>query len=547
MGTISMLVGSPHAVAPAEHISNGSALRANLFGFFMAFWEYILKYQGGLELLVLDDPQELLDDDNRDRLARSLSEFADAGAQLFVTTHDRVFARMAVAQGRRQRQIEHRSVHPVNATRSVLGIAPAIEELDRRRSEYEQGIDDATMAQKYVSEFRVFVEARLGDLFDDPAYPAYSTSTQSPTFVDYLNRLRGLVGSASNELFRNPLVKRFCDDLALADGAPCLALINKAHHNKEGITYREVYGVQDDLKRLRQEIEEVHEEFRRWRWREPRRETKVEVARLERLPTPSIDVPIYPDIAAFTSSAPVDGTQDIDTERLDGSWFVDKTLFYLRNDNLGFSAPSGSVAIVECDAKVGNDQNLVIAIEGSKTYARRLLRTREGGASVALAAQTPDSRKSPPSLFRDPWKIQIHRILGVLFEDVPPPRSKNEAVPIETAPCLGRIEIAYRVREESALPLALPGQIILGGRNILATRLDEMEGKLVALTLAGDSTIFKRIGSRVSGGSTTLRKFEPIGGLGSSEVVATEVGDGEFGELPLMEAIREILGVLYET
>ena len=43
MGTISMLVGSPHAVAPAEHISNGSALRANLFGFFMAFWEYILN------------------------------------------------------------------------------------------------------------------------------------------------------------------------------------------------------------------------------------------------------------------------------------------------------------------------------------------------------------------------------------------------------------------------------------------------------------------------------------------------------------------------
>lgn len=546
-GTISMLVGSPHAVAPAEHISNGSALRANLFGFFMAFWEYILKYQGGLELLLLDDPQELLDDDNRDRLAKSLSEFADVGAQLFVTTHDRVFARMAVAQGRRQRQIEHRSVHPVNATRAVLGIAPAMEELDRRRGEYEQGTDDATLAQIYASEFRVFVEARLGDLFDDPAYPAFSISTQSPTFVDHLNRLRGLVGSASNDLFRNPLVKRFCDDPALADGAPCLALINKAHHNKESISYREVYGVQDDLKRLRREIEEVHEEFRRWRWREPRLEIKVEVVKLERLPTPRIDVPIFPDIAAFTNSAPVGGTQDIDTERLDGSWFDDKALFYLRNDNLGFSAPSGSVVIVECDAKEGNDQNMVIAIEGSKTYARRLLRTREGGTSVTLAAQTPDSRKNPPSLFRDPWRIQIHRILGVLFEDVPPPRSNDEAVPIERAPCLGRIETAYRVREESALPLALPGQIILGGRSILATRLDEMEGKLVALTLVDGSTIFKKIGTRISGASTTLRKFESIGGLGSSEVVATEAGDGEFRELPVMEAAREILGILYET
>ena len=546
-GTISMLVGSPHAVAPAEHISNGSALRANLFGFFMAFWEYILKYHGGLELLLLDDPQELLDDDNRDRLAKSLSEFADVGAQLLVTTHDHVFARMSVDQGRRQRQIEHKSVHPVNATRTVLELAPAMEELDRKRGEYEQGTDDATLAQDYASEFRVFVEARLGDLFDDPAYPAFSTSTQSPTLINHLNRLRRLVREASNELFRSPLVKRFCDDPALADGAPCLALINKAHHNKGDITYREVFEVQDDLKRLRREIENVHEEFRRWRWREPQLETKADIVKLERLPRPRINVPIYPDIAAFTNSAPVGGTQEIDTERLDGSWFDDKALFYLRNDNLGFSAPSGSIAIVECDAKEGNDQNLVIAIEGSKTYARRILRTREAGTAVALVAQTPDSRKSPPTLFRDPWKIQVHRILGVLFEDVPPPRSKEEAVAIEHAPRLGRVETAYRVREESALPLALPGQIILGGRSILATRLDEMEGKLVALTLADGSTVFKRVGSRISKASTTLRKFEAIGGLGSSEVVAAVSEDDDFGELPVMEAAREIVGVLYDA
>ena len=546
-GTINMLVGSPHAVAPAEHISNGSALRASLFGFFLAFWEHILEYQGGLQLLLLDDPQELLDDDNRDRLAKSLSEVVDVGAQLFVTTHDRVFARMAVAQGRRQSHIEHRSVHPVNATRAVLAIAPATEELDRRKNEYEQGIDDATKAQSYASEFRVFVEARLGDLFDDPAYPAFSTSTQSPTLVDHLNRLRGLVGSASNELFRNPLLKRFCDDPALADGAPCLALINKAHHNKGSVTYREVYAVQQDLKRLRQEIEEVHEEFRRWRWREPRLETKFEVVKLERLSTPRIDVPIYPDVAAFTNSAPVGGTQDVDMERLEGSWFDDKALFYLRSDNLGFSAPSGSVVIVECDSKEGNDQNLVIAIEGNRTYARRLLRTRDGGTAIALAAQTPDSRKSPPSLFRDPWTIQIHRILGVLFDDVPLPRSKNEAVSIDRAPCLGRIETAYRVREESALPLALPGQIILGGRNILATGLDELEGKPVALTLVDGSTVFKKVGSKVLGISAALRKFESIGGLGSSEVVATEIRDGEFTDLPVMEAAREVLGVLYEV
>ena len=201
---------------------------------------------------MLDDPQELLDDDNRDRLAHALPELADAGAQVIVTTHDRLFARIAVEEARKKGKIEHRSVHPVNhGGRGTVETAPAIELLDQKRADFESHKDDAEKAQDYASEARVFIEARLADLFDDPAYPAYSAPSNAPAFSDHLFRLRGLISLPPNKLLRSALVTNFCKDPALAEGSPCLALLNKAHHKKAAITYNDVFVVRDDLFRTR--------------------------------------------------------------------------------------------------------------------------------------------------------------------------------------------------------------------------------------------------------------------------------------------------------
>jgi len=544
-GALTVLVGSNGASAPAQHISNASALRATLFGFFLAFWEYVLKERGGLKLLILDDPQELLDNDNRDHLARSLPKFVEAGAQVLVTTYDRLFARTAVSEGRKQGMIEHRSVHPVNVVRSTVEVAPAIEELDRKRLAFESSPDDALRAQDYASEIRAFVEARLADLFDDPAYPAFSAPSSAPTFMDHMHRLRGLVRSPPNELFRNSLIRDFAQDPALRDGAPCLVLINKAHHQKAAITYNEVYQVKDDLRRARSASEALHEEFRRWRWREPAKEGIAKIVSLAPSMKPKFEVDVHPDLAAFTGSIPSGGSQDISEERLGDVWFDDKAFYYVRNENLGFSAPAGSVVIVECTPKPGNDRNLVIARRGDTTLARRLLRPKEGAQFIALAAQTPDPRKSPPTVMVDPAEVQIHRIVGVLFENIPPPKSNTEAVQVSEAPGLAKIETAYRVRAESALPLALPGQLVLGGPRISADELNQHEGQLVALTLADGQSIFKRIGPKLSGPLAPTRLFESIGGLGASEVILTEPIEG-FEAMPHMLYARAVLGVLYE-
>src|SRR5262249_12568246 len=100
-GALTLFVGLNGVSAPAHHVSNASALRASLVGFYFAFCEHVQKARGGLKLLILDDPQELLDDDNRDRLARTLPEIVNVGAQLVLTTHNRLFARMSVAEARK--------------------------------------------------------------------------------------------------------------------------------------------------------------------------------------------------------------------------------------------------------------------------------------------------------------------------------------------------------------------------------------------------------------------------------------------------------------
>ena len=546
-GVLELKVGRDGVTAPAQHISNASALRGALLGFFLAFREHVLTTRGGLALLVLDDPQELLDHDNRQRLAHGLSGVAAGGAQLMVTTHDRRFARSLVAETRSADRVEHLSVHPVNGVRPTLGLSPAIEEVDRRRQDFLAVQDGASEAQTYASDVRVFLEARLGDLFDDLAEPAHATATRALTLFPLVDRLRGLITNGSGELFANPVLKRFVDDPGLAEGAAPRRVLNTSHHDKASLSYMDVKHVDADLVRLRGSIEKVHEQFRLHRWRDPLAPVgpaNDNVVPLSPMVRPTLAVPICPDIAAFVGTAPGGGSQDVATEQLDGDWFDGKALYYVRGESLGFAIPSGAVAIVEVEPYPGRDQNLVIALYREQVLARRMAKS-PGLLGVSLSVQMPDPRHRRPTMTYDESKVRLHRIVGAIFTAMPPPVGGGEATALETVPELARIEVAYRVREESAVPLALPGQVILGGAELTATDLDGWEGQLVAVTLDDGTSLFKRVGARLPGNLAHLRQFETIGGLGSSVVIATEAVDGMTGT-PAMASARRVLGVLYE-
>ena len=543
-GVIDIQVGRGSVRAPAQHVSNASGLRAGLMAFYLAFREHVLKTSGGLVTLVLDDPQDLLDYDNRQRLARAIAQLASDGGQIIATTHDRGFARTLVQEARPADLIAHRSVHPVNISRAILETSLAVDELDRKRQLFVANRDIASHAQDYANEARIFIEARLGDLFDDPAYPAHSAPTKAPTLVPLFDRLRALVGGRSNELFRSPILSEFCNDPAMASGADARRILNNSHHDKASISYADVERVDADLRRLRSGVERVHGEFRRYRWREPlAQEAQTNVVTLTPVKAPVFSVPVSEDIAAFTGHVPSGGSQAFESETFASDWFDDKALFYIRHDTMGFAIPAGSIAIVESEASAARDHSLVVARRGSQAYARRLLRPRNG-EGFSLAAEATDPRKSRPTLAFEDHGIDIHRVVGVLLSHLPPPEGREEAIEIVNDPILAKVEVAYRVREESAVPLALPGQTILGGKVIAAAELMVLEGQVVALTLDDGTSILKRVGSQISDAFPYLRQFEAVGGLGDSVVIATEAMEGA-PNVPVMAYARPIIGVIY--
>lgn len=543
-GELQLMVGGGGLAAPAQHVSNASALRASLVGFYLAYWEHLLKERGGLRLLLLDDPQELLDGDNREKLADSIKELTKANAQLVMTTHDSRFAASVAKRAQAVKVLlNHQYVHPATKARGTLYASPSISKVQTAHDLYVSDIDAEAPAQEYASECRVFIEGRIGDLFDDAAFPTASTLNFAPTLSDHLGRLRGLMRSGTNELFRSRLLADFCNHPALKDQAPALKLLNKAHHSsKASIRPKEVSDVLKELESVRRAAERLHEEFRIFRRREPLVPPLTEVAPLKPNVVPSFRVFIQPSLAAFVRDAAVGDTQETEFEEISSDWFHDKAFFLLRSSNLGFAGPALSVAIVEAEPSQIEDRRLVIARRGKEVFSRRLLRPLDKDL-VALAAETPDPRRSPQTLVLHENDVSLHRVVGMLFETHGAvPTSKEEAVQIDGAGLLPKVRSAYKIKEESAVPLALPGQIALGGQQIEMTGFDAYIERYVALHLDDGQSIFKRVGDKLPEPLSHLRRFESIGGLGVADILA--VGQPQAGFRMVVKAVQ-VLGVLY--
>jgi hypothetical protein len=163
-GELGLLVRAGGVSAPAQHVTNASALRASLVGFFFAFWEYVFIERGGLAILVFDDPQELLDDENRERLGASFEHLFKTGAQLIITSYDPRFAG-AVA---RLPRVDHLVVHPATALQPVIRTIPHEAEIHARKASYDKDRDAEEPARSFTDGCRVFLESMLCDIFDDP-------------------------------------------------------------------------------------------------------------------------------------------------------------------------------------------------------------------------------------------------------------------------------------------------------------------------------------------------------------------------------------------
>lgn len=165
---------------------------------------------------------------------------------------------------------------------------------------------------------------------------------------------------------------------------------------------------------------------------------------------------------------------------------------------------------------------------------------------IGLTAEMPDPRmRNPKTVFLPEDEIAIHQVVGIIFDHTvrvnPGP---EEAVAVDANRELQRIAIAFRVVDESAVPLALDKQVVLGGDHIQLDSFGHYQGALVALSLDDGASIFKRVGSPLPGELSHLRLFESVGGMGSSQVLS--VGKPTNG-VPSVVGARKIIGVLYNV
>lgn len=545
-GKFEFQVGASGVTAPAQHVSNASALRANLIGFYLAYWQYLQAERGGLRLMVLDDPQELLDGENRNRLAETLALLAKGGGQLVVTTHDRVFAQLLVLSAKATAvDVDHRSVHPPSKDRPTLQTAPSVAQVQKLHEAIVKDENDPVAARDYVSECRIFIETRMGDFFDHPAYPATSASSlQPPTLSDHVNRLKGAVKTPANGLFRNPVLKDLANEPALVQLSPALTLLNKSHHQKHLIQPAEVKALRADLERVRKLVEKAHEQLRLFLRRERLPNEFDAVPGLELSEIPVFNVNIRPNLLAFVRGVGTGESQETSVGTLDQTWFNDKAFYFLRTQNFGFASTVESVAVVEAVPTAVPDRHLVIARRGDEVFARRLLRPVDSDY-IALASETPDPRHSRETLQFHQREVALHKVVGMFFHvGALGGKGKDEAAQIDGKVLIERINSAFQVQEQSAIPLALPGQIALGGPRLTSGDYERNLGRYAALSLSDGTTLFKRIGASLGGALSHVRQFEAIGGLGNADVLA--LAKAEPGVQTVESAVL-ILGVLYHS
>lgn len=548
-GELGLMMGVSGVLAPAEYISNASALRASLVAFYLAFRQHVLDQRGGIETLLLDDPQELLDDENRDRFAAAFNDAVGQGAQLILTSYDARFcrriSRLPLGTG-----LSHYSVHPATDQQPTVRLCEPLSEIAKRREHFVSHPDDEESARNFADACRVFLEARLGDLFDDPAYSAWVSTNRDPTLFTFVERLRPMVRTGTDGMFNHHAFRRFVDHPALASGSRVTTLMNKVHHgSRSEVRAADVGQCTEELHQLLEIVEEMYGECLRWKRRDA-------VQQPQSIPIPPLaftitasaaskpPIPIYASLAAASTQSGSADSQET-AELFDFDVLRDKRAYILRRPNFGFAAPSGSIAIVDELEGPVEDRRLVIARTTQMTFARRLVRGK-GTHMVGLTADIPDPRtKAPKTIMISENEVALHRVVGIMFDhrfSYQP--GQEEAILVDTVDLMKDVVLAFRVKDHSAVPLALEKQVVLGGEEIQLSELNRHLGKLAAISLSDGSSQFKRIGSTLPGELGHLRQFESIGGLGVSQMFS--IGKEIKGVLNVLQ-VRSILGVLYHA
>jgi hypothetical protein len=208
---------------------NHSHLRAVLLAFAGAMKETADTRSGGIDVIVLDDPQTLVDEINRDGLGGWLKALCNAGSRPIVFTHSETFALVVEAKLEIPRVLVRPS--PRRRDQGNLLLSGGANEIRELIGQLAHSTDQAIYTA-LCAKIRVELEHRLGTYCKalgievGVAKPtlhdcrmALTNARQQPAFKDRLS-----IGPF-NDMLRDPYVLGSNDI-----GRRFLDVLNKAHH-----------------------------------------------------------------------------------------------------------------------------------------------------------------------------------------------------------------------------------------------------------------------------------------------------------------------------
>lgn len=540
---IGLRAGIGDMQVPAHKIMNSSLLRACVWAFVFSLWERVRSNVGGIDCMLLDDPQTHFDPINAENLAAAIPQMPAHGMRPVITSNDYRF--LAAIRDKLPRQSTgvpswHALViNPVSSSRLTAALSPAVEEIYELQKDWQADESNVAKAQQFVSKVRLYVENRLWDLLaTDPMV------MHKPTLADLVNALRSARNNGERPFDEAPF-EALLSHTALREAAPFYTIINKAHHRLHEITPYEAGQVSEDFDQIDRLLRSCSAAYARFMGRLTREDRDLFLIDMPPAPAPvtlaKTPMLLLGEVSARSSANVLALTQPGETFDLNDLGAV--ALFGVRSPGLGSFALQGQVVIVSLEQETG-DGDPVVALNDGKTYLRRLHVDRRDPSRVALACDRTGTDRVPPTLMLPRARTRLLPIVGVLYEQESF-SGREETCPIDSCKILRRNLVAARVTDDSAYPIIRSGDIVLldALKDISTDEIRRLEDRIVVVTTgtASDSFAYlKRLGVELSAG---VRVLENVGIKGNALAIAMNA-EVAAGDIPVLEALWRVHGTL---
>ena len=150
---------------PAYKIMNASQLRACVWAFVFSLWERVRSRIGGIDCMLLDDPQNHFDPINAENLGAAIPEMPAHDMRPIITSNDYRFL-AGVRDKLPNRSTVNPSwralvMNPISSSRLTAGVSQDVEEIYERQKDWRADDNNEGKARKFVSTVRIYVENRL--------------------------------------------------------------------------------------------------------------------------------------------------------------------------------------------------------------------------------------------------------------------------------------------------------------------------------------------------------------------------------------------------